>query len=92
MYNLAFQCEATIDEQQLNFNACQIPNVITPLETNAKLLSNFITLGGHGKRSDVPHVGLSLELPQDYSNTNKEIVVSSIILLLLHVHAEREQK
>lgn len=42
-----------------------------------KLLSNFITLGGHGKRSDVPRIGgLSIELPQDYSNTNKEIVVS----------------
>lgn len=43
---------------------------------------NFITSGGHGKRSDIPRIGLPLELPQDYSNTNKEVFVSSIILLL----------
>lgn len=33
--------------------------------------------GGHGKRSDISRVGLSMELPQDYSNTNKEIVNSA---------------
>lgn len=42
-------------------------------------LSNqtLIISGGHGKRSEIPRVGLSMEMPQDYSNTNKEIIVSS---------------
>lgn len=69
------------------FIACQIPSyVVCENHTSGDgdgddgvMCSNqffFIISGGHGKRSDIPR-GLSLEMPQDYSNTNKEIIVSS---------------